>query len=167
MIKINNVYIALGSNLDQPQQQLTTALDRLQHSQVVALIAVSPFYRSKPLGPQDQPDYVNAVAQIRTDLSALELLDFLQDLERQQGRVRLRRWGERTLDLDILLFNQEIIQHERLIVPHREMNNREFVLIPLLDIAPDLILPNGKALSDVARPFLSHNMQKITEFKSA
>ncbi|WKS98947.1 2-amino-4-hydroxy-6-hydroxymethyldihydropteridine diphosphokinase [Gallibacterium salpingitidis] len=161
---MNNVYIALGSNLNQPLQQLITALDTLRQQSEIELIAVSPFYGSKPLGPQDQPDFVNAVAQLHTSLSPLALLDLLQSIEQQQGRVRLRRWGERTLDLDILLFNQEIIENERLSVPHREMKNREFVLIPLLDIAPQLVLPDGKTLADAASAFSQHNMQKIADY---
>ncbi|MFC0322371.1 2-amino-4-hydroxy-6-hydroxymethyldihydropteridine diphosphokinase [Gallibacterium melopsittaci] len=161
---MNNVYIALGSNLNQPLQQLITALQTLKHHPDLQLIAVSPFYASRPLGPQDQPDYVNAVAQLHTTLTPLALLDVLQAIEQQQGRVRLRRWGERTLDLDILLFNQDIIQSERLTIPHCEMKNREFVLIPLFDIAPSLILPDGQPLSDAVKPFLQHTMQKIGDF---
>ncbi|OBW91585.1 7,8-dihydro-6-hydroxymethylpterin-pyrophosphokinase [Gallibacterium genomosp. 3] len=161
---MNNVYIALGSNLNQPILQLTTALDYLQQQPAIQLIAVSPLYSSKPLGPQDQPDYVNAVAQIQTSLEPLALLDLLQAVEQQQGRVRLRRWGERTLDLDILLFNQEIIDTERLTVPHKEMKNREFVLIPLFDIAPQLILPDGESLATAVMPFRQHTMQRVAQY---
>ena len=161
---MNNVYIALGSNLNQPILQLTTALDYLQQQPAIQLIAVSPLYSSKPLGPQDQPDYVNAVTQIQTSLEPLALLDLLQAVEQQQGRVRLRRWGERTLDLDILLFNQEIIDTERLTVPHKEMKNREFVLIPLFDIAPQLILPDGESLATAVMPFRQHTMQRVAQY---
>lgn len=161
---MNNVYIALGSNLNQPILQLTTALDYLQQQPAIQLIAVSPLYSSKPLGPQDQPDYVNAVAQIQTSIEPLALLDLLQAVEQQQGRVRLRRWGERTLDLDILLFNQEIIDTERLTVPHKEMKNREFVLIPLFDIAPQLILPDGESLATAVMPFRQHTMQRVAQY---
>ncbi|MDA3979127.1 2-amino-4-hydroxy-6-hydroxymethyldihydropteridine diphosphokinase [Gallibacterium sp. AGMB14963] len=161
---MNNVYIALGSNLNQPILQLTTALDYLQQQPAIQLIAVSPLYSSKPLGPQDQPDYVNAVAQIQTSLEPLALLDLLQSVEQQQGRIRLRRWGERTLDLDILLFNQEIIDTERLTVPHKEMKNREFVLIPLFDIAPQLILPDGESLATAVMPFRQHTMQRVAQY---
>ncbi|MFC0309400.1 2-amino-4-hydroxy-6-hydroxymethyldihydropteridine diphosphokinase [Gallibacterium trehalosifermentans] len=160
---MNNVYIALGSNLNKPLQQLITALQTLKHHSDLQLIAVSPFYTSQPLGPQDQPDYVNAVAQLHTALTPLALLDVLQSIEQAQGRVRLRRWGERTLDLDILLFNQDIIQSERLTIPHCEMKKREFVLIPLFDIAPSLIFPDGQLLTEIIKPFLQHNMQKIEE----
>jgi len=154
-------YIALGSNLNTPVAQLNaalTALDSLPQSQ---LIAVSPFYQSKPLGPQDQPDYVNAVACLDTALSPLALLDELQRIEHEQGRVRLRRWGERTLDLDILLYGNELLQTERLTIPHYDMQHREFVIVPLYDIAPNLILPDGKPLATLMKSFQPHEMTII------
>jgi|SRR5699024_6488491 len=160
---MNNVYIALGSNLNNPLAQLTQAVQTLKQHPDLKVKKVSPFYGSKPLGPQDQPDYVNAVAQIETDLEPLALLDTLQSIENSQGRVRLRRWGERTLDLDILLFNQDIISHPRLTVPHCEMKNREFVIIPLFDIAPNLVFPNGESLSEIAEQFKSHQMWKLSD----
>ncbi|BFU59544.1 MULTISPECIES: 2-amino-4-hydroxy-6-hydroxymethyldihydropteridine diphosphokinase [Rodentibacter] len=158
---MNTVYIALGSNLNTPVEQLNNALKAIDNLAQTNLIAVSSFYQSKPLGPQDQPDYVNAVAKIETQLAPLTLLDELQRIENKQGRVRLRRWGERTLDLDILLYGNESIQNERLTVPHYDMHNREFVIVPLLEIAPDLTLPNGLHLSVLADNFLRHQMKKI------
>lgn len=142
---METVYIALGSNLANPLQQLKQAVETLQ--KFTKNFAVSSFYGSKPLGPQDQPDYVNAVAKFDTELSPLALLDKLQEIEQQQGRVRLRRWGERTLDLDILLYGNQQIQSERLTVPHYDMHNREFVIVPLYELSPDLILPNGMPLN--------------------
>lgn len=153
---MNVAYIALGSNLAEPLNQLKQAVKNLQkfaHS-----VQVSPFYGSKPLGPQDQPDYVNAVARIETDLAPLALLDKLQSIENEQGRVRLRRWGERTLDLDILLYNNEQIQSERLTVPHYDMKNREFVIVPLHDLAPELVLPTGEAVAVLYQQFKDHQM---------
>ncbi|OOR98472.1 2-amino-4-hydroxy-6-hydroxymethyldihydropteridine diphosphokinase [Haemophilus paracuniculus] len=150
------VYIALGSNLANPVEQLKQAVSSLQ--KLDAGLRVSPFYGSKPLGPQDQPDYVNAVVEIRTDLPACTLLDELQRIENEQGRVRLRRWGERTLDLDILLYGDEQIETERLTVPHYDMHNREFVIVPLYDLNPDLILPNGTSLATLYRQFQDHQM---------
>ena len=158
---MNQVYIALGSNLANPRQQLQDALQALNQLPHSRLVAQSAFYQSQPLGPQDQPDYVNAVACLETALPALALLDALQQIEQQQGRVRLRRWGERTLDLDILLFNQEVIQSERLTVPHYDMHNREFVIVPLYEIAPQLILPNGTPLAQLVQQFAQHQMQKL------
>lgn len=155
---MKTVYIALGSNLDNPLKQLQEAVKKLQ---IFADFQVSPFYGSKPLGPQDQPDYVNAVARFSTDLAPLELLDKLQQIENQQGRVRLRRWGERTLDLDILLYGDEQIQNERLTVPHIEMKNREFVIVPLYDLAPELILPTGEKVKEIYAKFASHQMERF------
>ncbi len=152
---MQTVYIALGSNLNNPLDQLHQAVKSLQH---FANFKISSFYGSKPLGPQDQPDYVNAVACFDTNLSPLELLDYLQDIENQQGRVRLRRWGERTLDLDILLFGENIIKNARLTVPHYDMHNREFVIVPLYELNPDLILPNGKPLEVLYQSFENHRM---------
>lgn len=154
-------YIALGSNLDTPIDQLHRALQAIKALPQTTLLAVSSFYQSKPLGPQDQPDYVNAVTKIETALAPLVLLDELQRIENEQGRVRLRRWGERTLDLDILLYGNEIIQNERLTVPHYDMNNREFVIVPLAEIAPDLVLPNGTKLAELAIQFTYHEMKKL------
>ncbi|MBE2895546.1 2-amino-4-hydroxy-6-hydroxymethyldihydropteridine diphosphokinase [Pasteurellaceae bacterium HPA106] len=154
-------YIALGSNLANPVQQLNHALAALKQLPHSTLSAVSPFYQSTPLGPQDQPDYINAVAALDTALAPLDLLDHLQRIEHAQGRIRKRRWGERTLDLDILLYSDEIIHTERLTVPHYDMHQREFVLIPLLDIAPNLTLPDGTALKQLATPFAQHRMQKV------
>lgn len=158
---MKTVYIALGSNLDTPIQQLNLALGSLAQLKSCKLSAVSSFYQSKPLGPQDQPDYVNAVACLKTELDPIALLDQLQHIENQQGRVRLRRWGERTLDLDILLYGNEIIQNERLTIPHYDMKNREFVIIPLYEIAPHLILPHDEKLADIMLNFTHHQMQKL------
>ena len=155
---MNKVYIALGSNLEHPQAQLTAALQALNELYDSRLTAVSSFYQSKPLGPQDQPDYVNAVACLETSLAPLALLDELQRIEHEQGRVRLRRWGERTLDLDILLYADHIIQSERLIVPHYDMYQREFVIIPLVEIAPHLVLPNGQSIQTLAQKFADNHM---------
>jgi 2-amino-4-hydroxy-6-hydroxymethyldihydropteridine diphosphokinase len=155
---MNKVYIALGSNLANPQAQLTAALQALNALSDSRLTAVSSFYQSKPLGPQDQPDYVNAVVCLETSLAPLVLLDELQRIEHEQGRVRLRRWGERTLDLDILLYADHIIQSERLTVPHYDMHQREFVIIPLVEIAPHLVLPNGQSIQTLAQKFADYHM---------
>lgn len=152
---MTTVYIALGSNLDNPLNQLKQAVEKLQH---FANFKISPFYGSKPVGPQDQPDYVNAIAKFETDLSPEALLDKLQQFEQEQGRVRLRHWGERTLDLDIILYGNEQIQTDRLTVPHIEMKNREFVIVPLYDLVPDLVLPSGEKLAEVYQKFQHHQM---------
>ena len=148
---MERVYIGLGSNLAEPLRQLQAALAaiaELPHSQ---LVTTSSFYASDPLGPPDQPRYVNAVAALDTALAPLELLDALQRIEQEQGRVRkAERWGPRTLDLDILLFGDRLLSETRLTVPHYHMHARAFVLYPLAEIAPtDLQLPDGRRLEQL------------------
>ncbi|QLB16043.1 2-amino-4-hydroxy-6-hydroxymethyldihydropteridine diphosphokinase [Mannheimia granulomatis] len=157
---MQTVYIALGSNLNNPLEQLKQAVENLKSFAI--RFEISPFYGSKPVGPQDQPDYVNAVAKFDTDLSPTDLLDKLQSIEQKQGRVRLRRWGERTLDLDIILYGNQQIQTERLTIPHIEMKNREFVIVPMFDLTPDLILPTGEKLAEVYLQFKDHQMVKFS-----
>src|SRR5690606_11032591 len=132
-------YIGLGSNLDDPLAQVQRALERLAQLPDTQLIGQSRLYRSAPVGPEGQPDYINAVACLNTTLAPETLLDQLQHLEHQQGRVRSLRWGPRTLDLDILLYDALVLQTPRLTLPHPEMINRNFVLHPLSELAPDLI----------------------------
>lgn len=130
-----DVYIGLGSNLDDPAQQLLSASREITALPAVNLIALSPLYAGPPLGPQDQPDYVNAVMHVTTSMPAIELLHTLQQIENHHGRVRLQHWGARTLDLDILLYGDQRIEDSELTVPHPEISNRAFVLYPLADIA--------------------------------
>ena len=144
---MNKVYIGLGSNLCEPLKQITDALQSLSQLDSIRDIHVSPLYASKPVGPQDQPDYVNAVALFHTQLTPIEVLDTLQSIEQQHNRVRDRHWGPRTLDLDVLLFNNEVIDHPRLTVPHPQMLLRGFVIKPLADITPTMRLPNGKTVT--------------------
>lgn len=144
------VYLGLGSNLADPLGQLRTAIEALQAIPQTTVAAVSPFYASDPLGPPDQPRYVNAVAALDTELAPLALLDALQRIELEQGRVRKdERWGPRTLDLDILLFGERQLDEPRLTVPHYHMHARAFVLYPLADLAPQLRLPDGRSLSEL------------------
>lgn len=144
---MERVYIGLGSNLADPKQQLEFALDALATIPQAKLIASSSLYCSKPMGPQDQPDYFNAVVAIDTSLEPLMLLDALQQIELDSGRVRKKeRWGPRTLDLDILLFGDRVIDNERLTVPHYGMKVREFVIYPLAELCPELTLPDGQSV---------------------
>lgn len=145
-------YIAIGSNLASPLQQVNSAIEALSVIPDSRLLCHSRFYRSKPLGPQDQPDYLNAVAALETSLLAEQLLDETQIIEQSHGRQRkAERWGPRTLDLDILLFGSAIINTERLTVPHYDMKNREFMLYPLAEIAPELIFPDGTTLKSLIK----------------
>jgi 2-amino-4-hydroxy-6-hydroxymethyldihydropteridine diphosphokinase len=140
-------YVGLGSNLSDPEKQIKHAVALLSHIKNTKLSDLSSLYFSRPMGPQDQPDYMNAVAALQTELSPLELLDELQAVENKAGRVRKdNRWGARILDLDILLFDNDIINHQRLTVPHYGLELREFVLLPLAEISPELMLPNGKSI---------------------
>jgi 2-amino-4-hydroxy-6-hydroxymethyldihydropteridine diphosphokinase len=146
-------YIGLGANLNDPVKQLCTALAALAQLPQSRLTAVSSLYHSKPLGPQDQPDFYNAVAELQTELAPLALLDALQAQEQQQGRVRKRHWGERCIDLDILLFGQQQHRCSRLNLPHHELTQRSFTLLPLAEIQPQLVLPGGEVLSQLTPAF--------------
>ena len=152
------VYIALGSNMDSPQSQLDSALEALAQHPRIEVTGVSSRYQTPPVGPQ-QPDFINAAAQLSTDLSPLALLDALQAIEQQQNRVRSIHWGPRTLDLDILLYNNLVgdplvidplvIESERLTIPHPRMGERAFVLVPLMDLNPQLALPSGETVAQL------------------
>lgn len=145
---MERVYIGLGSNLADPVGQLQRAMQALAEVAHSHLVAVSSFYGSDPLGPADQPRYVNAVARLDTALAPLALLDALQAIEQQHGRERkAERWGPRTLDLDILVFGQRLIDEPRLQVPHYHLHARPFVLYPLAELVPEgLQLPDGRHL---------------------
>ncbi|WP_404415981.1 2-amino-4-hydroxy-6-hydroxymethyldihydropteridine diphosphokinase [Marinospirillum sp.] len=142
-----NAWIGLGSNLDNPQQQLQDALIELGELPATQLVSHSRLWLSKPLGPQDQPDFINAAALLDTQLEPLELLDQLQRLESLHQRVRLQHWGPRTLDLDLLLYEQRQLDHPRLTLPHPQMHRRAFVLEPLMELDSTLELPeHGKLI---------------------
>lgn len=144
-------YVGLGSNLDESAAHIRTAFNQLAQLVKTELMAQSRLYRTAPQGPEEpQPDYVNAVAQLATDLSARELLEAFQAIENQHGRDRsVRRWAPRTLDLDLLLYGDEVIDEPGLQVPHLRMAERRFVLRPLLDIAPNLEVPGKGSVRDL------------------
>lgn len=145
-------FIGIGSNLKDPAEQVRSAMVSIGAIAGTSLESCSSLYSSPPMGPPDQPDYVNAVVRVSTALSSFELLDALQQIERHHGRVRGgARWGPRTLDLDILLFGNDTIDSDRLHVPHCGLTERAFVVVPLAEIAPDLVLPDGSAVSEIAR----------------
>jgi 2-amino-4-hydroxy-6-hydroxymethyldihydropteridine diphosphokinase len=148
---MTRAYIGLGSNLENPHLQLSKALHALAQLPTTTVVATSALYQSMPVGPQNQPDYLNAVVALDTVLEPLALLDALQTIEAQQGRARKEHWGARTLDLDILLFGNHIINTPRLIIPHPYLSQRSFVLMPLADISPDLQLPDGQWLVDLVK----------------
>lgn len=163
---MSRCFIGLGSNLQQPLQQLLharQALDKLPETRVVAC---SSIYQSRALTLDDEPqdDYLNAVIELQTDLEPEALLDVLQGIENQQGRVREKRWGARTLDLDILLYDDRVIKSERLNVPHLEMLNRDFVLIPLYQLAPGIEIPGAGPLAVIVDKFRDHGLKQVGQF---
>jgi 2-amino-4-hydroxy-6-hydroxymethyldihydropteridine diphosphokinase len=145
---MERVYIGLGSNLADPAEQLRNALKALAQLASSEWVGVSSFYASDSLLP-GQPRYTNAVAALNTDLEPLALLDALQAIELDQGRERHERWGPRTLDLDIVLFGERLIDEPRLKVPHFHLQARAFVLYPLAELAPHLQLADGRALDQL------------------
>ena len=144
---MSRAFIALGSNLADPLAQLQRATQSIAGIAGSQILTLSPIYRSTAVGPGDQPDYLNAVLALDTELRPLALLDALQDIENRQGRERKLRWGARTLDLDLLLYDLDTLDHPRLTVPHPRLAERNFVLYPLADICePNLMLPGGTEL---------------------
>jgi 2-amino-4-hydroxy-6-hydroxymethyldihydropteridine diphosphokinase len=136
----NTAYIALGTNIGNRESYLHSALKAIEEKKI-AIIGFSSIYETDPVGYEDQGRFLNMVIKVNTDLQPLDLLDVLQSIELESGRERKIRWGPRTLDLDILLFNQENIETERLIVPHPRMTERAFVLVPLAEIDQDIEIP--------------------------
>ena len=146
---METAYIALGSNLEQPQRQLQTGFGALARLPDTQLIAQSSLYRSAAVGYADQPDFVNAVAAIRTALAPRALLDALLAIEREHGRVRAFANAPRTLDLDIVLYGEQVIHAPGLSVPHPRMHERAFVMVPLAEIAPDALVPGHGRVRDM------------------
>ncbi len=144
-------YVALGSNLDDPPRQIAAAFDRLATLDGCRLVARSRLYRSAPLGPQDQPEFVNAVAGMLTVLAARDLLRALKSIEAELGRAQpVVRWGPRRIDLDLLLLDDVRITTPDLAIPHPGLTRRNFVLYPLQDIAPELLVPGAGRVSVLA-----------------
>ncbi|GGI70789.1 2-amino-4-hydroxy-6-hydroxymethyldihydropteridine diphosphokinase [Shewanella gelidii] len=155
------VFVALGANLEQPIQQLQSAVSALTAIAESEAIEVSNFYQSTPMGDVIQPDYINAVASFETTQPPLALLDQLQAIENNQGRVRIERWGPRTLDLDLLLYGDQTVDHPRLTIPHYGMKQRSFVLIPLADLVPQLILPCGTSIKQLISTKMRSELQQV------
>lgn len=155
------VYLALGSNLADPLHQVHSALNALAAVPDTTLVATSSLYRTPPYGPPDQPDFLNAAVALDTGLSPDAFLDHTQRIELEQGRVRkAHRWGPRTLDLDIMLFGTQTINTSRLTVPHYDMHQRAFMLLPLLEIAPALCLPDGTPLAELLAALDSSSIRR-------
>ncbi|WP_347988105.1 2-amino-4-hydroxy-6-hydroxymethyldihydropteridine diphosphokinase [Methylomonas sp. AM2-LC] len=158
----NEVFIGLGSNLDNPIQHIQQAISAITQLTTVEFIACSSLYNSLPVGPQDQPNFVNAVLRIKTCLTPQNLLKALQNIENDHGRVRNQHWGARTLDLDILLYGTDIVKEPNLQIPHAEISNRGFVLYPLAEIvAEDLFIPGKAYLSELLTACQADGLWKI------
>ena len=159
-------YIGIGSNLNQPRKQIEKAIRALSLLSNNGDISVSSIYQSTPMTHDSevsqQADYINAVVRINTSNTALDLLDALQNIEITQGRVRTsEHWASRTLDLDLLLFDDQIINHPRLTVPHYGLKQRNFVIYPLFDIDANLALPDGTTIKSLYKSCSTDGIQKI------
>ncbi len=165
------VYIGIGSNLANPLQQINVAIDALKRLSDDGKVICSPLYQTHPMVDEtpgttaysaEQPDYINGVVKINSSLEPLQLLDKLQEIEQAQGRKRTHeRWTARTLDLDVLLFDNDIIDHPRLTVPHYGIKQRNFVIYPLTDLDDNLVLPDGTTIKDLYQRCSSKGINKI------
>ncbi|MGY0695004.1 2-amino-4-hydroxy-6-hydroxymethyldihydropteridine diphosphokinase [Virgibacillus sp. FSP13] len=159
------IYIALGTNIEPRYQHLTEALTLLEENNAISVEKKSSIYETAPVGYTDQADFLNMVIELNTDLSAIELLDVCQSIELQLGRKREIRFGPRTIDLDILIFNNENEETKRLIIPHPRMHERAFVLIPLAEIEPDLcILNRNKSVTDLVKDLSAQDKKDVTRW---
>ena len=161
-------YIGAGSNLDRPINQIYRSIEELKKIKNTQFITSSSLYSSSPLGPEDQPDFINAVFAILTYLSPHELLNELQKIEKKQKRnLDEIRWGPRTIDLDILIYSDVTINNKTLILPHPEIQNRDFVLMPLAEIAPDLIVTDQENVVDLLEKKKKFNLdvKKIISYE--
>jgi 2-amino-4-hydroxy-6-hydroxymethyldihydropteridine diphosphokinase len=155
-------YIGIGSNLDDPRAQVLSGIDALANMPHTRLVARSKLYRSAPMGPQDQPHYVNAVAGLITQLDAPALLAQLKFLEKSQGREQpVVRWGPRVVDFDLLVFGSVVMKDETLTLPHPGISERSFVLLPMMDVAPDLNIPSVGRVSALAARVDTSNLQVL------
>ncbi len=156
-------YVGLGSNLEDPERQVSRAFAALATIGQTRLEAQSPLYRSRPLGPADQPDYINAAAALGTRLDPAALLAALQAIEDDHGRRRTtRRWGPRTLDLDLLVYDDVVSEAPGLTLPHPGLTARNFVVYPLADIVPALVLPDGTRLLDLKARLGDEGLERLT-----
>ena len=151
----HTAYVALGSNLGDKEANLRKALELLEE-RGVEVVKTSSFICTEPYGVTDQPQFLNGVCEVRTSLVPLALLHTLLEIEQEMGRVRLRHWGERNIDLDLLLYEDVVMDTEELKLPHPDMQNRDFVLLPLAEIAPELVHPIlQKSIEELSNLYIS------------
>jgi 2-amino-4-hydroxy-6-hydroxymethyldihydropteridine diphosphokinase len=154
-------YIGLGSNLNEPKQQIKMAVMALHGTKDIEVINLSSLYQSPPVDDSKQPDYINAIAQVDTHLTPLELLYVCQDIETKQHRIREKKWGARTIDLDIIIYGVQVVASKQLIIPHPEMMNRAFVLIPLAELEDDLKVPVLGPIQDLIEELGEFQLTKL------
>ena len=158
---MNNIFIALGSNLENPKEQVKKGILSIKQIEGVRILNESNLYETPPVGILDQPNFVNAVIKINSNLGPYEILNELLNIENIAGRVRIDKNGPRTLDLDILLFNNLILNEKKLTIPHPRMHERLFVLIPLRDIDEAIVIPNHGAVIDIINKLTPENIIRI------
>ena len=156
-----SIYLGVGSNLNHPRDQVASAYHALKQEADLHSVVMSPLYLSRAIGPGDQPDYINCVIRAECDLTPDSLLHKLQQIESRHQRQRLVRWGPRTLDLDILLYGNQVVESARLRIPHPRLSERNFVIFPLYDLAPDLVLPNGVAIASLLTAVGNSGLQQL------
>jgi 2-amino-4-hydroxy-6-hydroxymethyldihydropteridine diphosphokinase len=156
-------FLGLGSNLGHREANIREALYRLSERHEIRPIKVSSLYETGPIGCTDQPDFINAVAEIETDLLPLDLLRAVLDIEKEMGRVRTVQWGPRVIDIDVLLYDNTVMDVPGLTLPHPRMLHRAFVIAPLAEIAPDLELPGGFRPAELLDKLKDQRVEKIAE----
>ena len=159
---MNNIFIALGSNLKNPKKQIKNGILSIKKINGVKILKKSHLYETPPVGILDQPNFVNAVIKISSNLNPQELLDKLLNIENIAGRIRDKKNGPRILDIDILLFNDFILDKDSLTIPHPRMHERLFVLMPLKDIDKNIVIPNQGAIKDIINKLAPENINRIT-----
>mgnify|MGYP003614852357 FL=1 len=159
------ILIGLGSNLGERECQLEQALQRLEQAGDLRIVSVSNLYETKPVGDTDQPEFLNMAARLETLLTPLDLLKRCLAVENEMGRLRTRRWGPRIIDIDLLEYDARRVRLTELILPHPEIVNRGFVLIPLNDIVPELMLENEKTVAEMTGVFLAGKQNDVRLWK--
>ncbi len=158
---MNNIFIALGSNLENPKEQVKNGILSIKKINGIKILSESNLYETPPVGILDQPNFVNAVIKIHSDLNPYKLLDKLLKIEHIAGRIRVGKNGPRILDLDILLFNDLILNGKNLTIPHPRMHERLFVLMPLKDIDENIVIPNHGAIKHIINKLAPENINRI------
>ena len=158
---MSKIYIALGSNLDEPSEQIYKAINSIDAVDDLSVTHISSLYKTKPIGKIDQPDFINAVIEVEGDISPENLHAALQAIETQAGRIRIELNEPRTLDLDILLIDDLIMKTKKLTVPHPRMHQRQFVIVPLFEINPKLNIPGIGPINKILKSLPDQGVVKI------